>query len=339
MSRPIRVLVVDDSAFARKVLREVLSQSADIEVVGTARDGLDALEKIAELSPDVLTLDLVMPNLDGIGVLRALPPSPPRVVVVSMSDAESEIAVEALAAGAFDLVHKPTALATDRLYELAGELIDKIKMAAQSRVPSQRPPPPSVPSVWGVPARDVVVVGTSTGGPQALTRLLTSLPADFPLPIAIVLHIPVGYTEAVADRLDRGCRVTVLEAFEGLELLPGMAVIARAGFNLRIERAGERLACRLDERATGSWHMPSVDALFESAAATCGRRTLGVVLTGMGNDGLIGSRKIHDQGGVVLAESEASSVIYGMPRCVQDAGLASAQADIDDMGALIARWI
>jgi two-component system chemotaxis response regulator CheB len=339
VTRRIRVLVVDDSAFARKVLREVLTQSPNIDVVGTARDGLEALEKIAELAPDVLTLDLVMPNLDGIGVLRALPRSAPRVVVVSMSDAESEIAVEALAAGAFDLVHKPTALATDKLYELASELIAKVTLAAAARAPSIRPLPAVGASLRRDPCRDVVVVGTSTGGPQALTRLLTSLPADFPVPIAIVLHIPIGYTQAVAERLDRGSRITVREAFEGLELRPELCVIAKAGSHLRIERLGDRLFCRLDSRPTASWHTPSVDALFTSAAAACGARTLGVVLTGMGDDGLLGARVIHDAGGVILTESESSSVIYGMPRCVEEANLGTAQADIDDMGALIASWL
>ncbi len=196
---PIRVLVVDDSAFARKVLRQVLSGAPGLEVVGIARDGLDALEKVAELSPDVLTLDLVMPGLDGLGVLRALAsmPGAPRVVVVSSAGEESELAVSALQLGAVELVNKPTALATERLYELGAELVEAVRTAARALA---RPPPPEPAAAGDAPAplalpsqaRSLVVVGTSTGGPQALTRLLAALPPDFPAPVALALHIPVG---------------------------------------------------------------------------------------------------------------------------------------------------
>jgi two-component system chemotaxis response regulator CheB len=341
---PIRVLVVDDSAFARKVLRQVLSNAEGLEVVGTARDGLDALEKIAELSPHVLTLDLVMPGLDGLGVLRALAsnPSAPRVVVVSSAGEESELAVSALQAGAVELVNKPTALATDRLYELGAQLVEAVRTAA-SAVPHPAPDvaAAATPAPAGAagPSRKLVVVGTSTGGPQALTRLLSSLPADFPAPLALALHIPVGYTLAVARRLDAQCALEVLEAEDGVELRPGRVVLARAGHHLKVERHGAVGLARLDRQPLRMPHHPSVDVLFESAAKAWGPDAVGVVLTGMGEDGRDGARAIRAAGGTVLTEAESSCVVYGMPRAVEEAGLATATAPLENMVALLERHL
>jgi two-component system chemotaxis response regulator CheB len=339
----IRVLVVDDSAFVRKVLREILSTSPRLQVVDTAKDGLEALERIAELKPDVVTLDLVMPHLDGIGVLRALPTvDPPRVVVVSTSDADSELGLEALQLGAVDLVHKPTALATARLYELAGELIHKVEMAAFARpVAPTTALGPRAKGARAVTSRadGILVVGTSTGGPQALTRLFTALPGDLPVPMAVVVHIPPGYTQALARRLDQISALEVVEAWDGLELRPGRAVVARGGMHLRLKRGASQASAVLDLLPLTTPHRPSVDVLFESAAAEYGAGALGVVLTGMGDDGLEGSRKIRGAGGRILAEAESSCVIYGMPRCVQEAGLANAQAPLDGMAEEILRWL
>lgn len=339
---PVRVLIVDDSAFARKVLREVLTTSPLIEVVGWARDGLDALEKIAELRPDVITLDLVMPNLDGLGVLRALPPEgAPRVVVVSMANEDSDLGVAALQAGAIDLVQKPTALAVDRLYEMSAELIHKVLAASRAhasgpvviaRVVSTRPPARAA-------SKSVVVMGASTGGPQALTRLLTALPADFPAPIALVLHIPKGYTEPFANRLNDECALRVVEAAEGTLLRTGLVIVARAGMHLRLIGAGESCRARLDFDPLQAPHRPSVDVLFESAAIAWGKNVIGVILTGMGDDGLHGARAIHAAGGSLLTEAESSCVVYGMPRAVFEAGLDAEQFRIDEMAkALLAKF-
>jgi two-component system, chemotaxis family, protein-glutamate methylesterase/glutaminase len=335
----IRVLVVDDSAFARKVLRQALDAQSGIEVVGIAADGLEALEKIAALKPDVVTLDLVMPHLDGLGVLRELATQPhaPPVVIVSFSSGESELVVEALQIGAVDFLKKPTALATDRLYELSSDLVSKVMAAATAR-----------PTVFSAPLvrpqldplvsrRKILVVGTSTGGPQALTRLLALLPADFPLPIAIALHIPAEYTEALARRLSEGGPLRVEEAREGLELQPGLIVLAKGGLDLRLERQGERTFARLAYPAASTLYVPSVDLLFQTAAHAWGPATLGVVLTGMGDDGLAGSRAIVAGGGEVLTEAESTSVIYGMPRCVREAGLSAEEARLENMAALIVR--
>lgn len=339
---PIRVLVVDDSAFTRKVIREVLEATPGLAVVGVARDGLEALEKIDQLAPDVVTLDLVMPNLDGLGVLRALPADRrPNVVVVSMSGADSVLVAEAFELGAVDVVRKPTALATQQLLEISGELVQKVRAAATARrTPDapRRPRPVALPA--GVaPSRRVVVIGTSTGGPQALTRLLTALPGDFPAPLLIALHIPPGYTDALARRLDEACAIRVEEARDGAPLRPGVALLAPGGAHLTIVPRGDHAAARVDERPRASPYAPSVDALFDSAVSAFGSRVLAVVLTGMGDDGLRGARTVRSAGGIVLAEAEASCVVYGMPRCVIEERLTDAIAPLEDLPAALVRHV
>lgn len=325
MKRP-RVLIVDDSAFVRTVLSRVLKASGEIDVIGTARDGDDALEQIAQLDPDVVTLDLTMPHRDGLGVLRELHGrARPRVIVVSVSTIDSANAVEALALGAVDLVAKPSALATDRLYEISTELIAKVIAAAprEAIVEAARPR-----IVTGHGTADLVLVGTSTGGPQALTRLLTSLPKDFGAALALVLHIPIGFTEALAQRLDQQSPLEVVEAYEGVELRPGRAVLARAGMHLKIHRDGDRYVGRLEALPLHP-HTPSVDELFKSGAHAARAGALGVVLTGMGDDGLEGARTINAAGGQLITESPTTSVVYGMPRAVYEAGLGATSAPLD----------
>jgi two-component system chemotaxis response regulator CheB len=335
-----RVLIVDDSAFARKVLRDVLQGVPDIDVVGVARDGLDALAKIEELDPDVVTLDLVMPHLDGLGTLRALAGrARPRVVVVCMADADSEQALAALEAGALDVVNKPTALATDRLYDLSRELIFKVQAAAEARptpiVAVEPEPAPSSSGYRG--AYDLLAIGASTGGPQAITRLLKGIPADFPVPVAVVVHLPAGFTQSFAERLDKECSIHVVEASEGVRLSKGVAVIARGGWHLRVKRDDAGLYGTISTQPP-TLHRPAVDQLFSSAAVASPGRVLGVVLTGMGDDGLAGSRQLAEGGSVLLTETEASCVVYGMPRVVYEAGLASGQFPIEQMAtAVLAR--
>jgi two-component system, chemotaxis family, protein-glutamate methylesterase/glutaminase len=334
--RPVRVLVVDDSAFARKVIRESLMRCQDIEVVGIARDGLEALEKIAEHQPDVVTLDLVMPNLDGLGVMRALASAGagPRVVVVSVSDAGSELGVEALRLGAVELVHKPSARADDRLYEIGDELVSRVLTAAGARRVPVAYAPPVVPAP-GMSRMRLIVIGASTGGPQAISRILASLPAELPVPVALVLHLPGEYTAAFARRLDELSPLEVVESDDRVALRPGRAVVARGGLHLKIEPGGGALRVRLDTNPTGMPHRPSVDVLFESAAEVLGGDVLGVILTGMGDDGLRGARRIRAAGGVVITEAESSCIVYGMPRTVREAGLSDAEAPIDHMAGLI----
>jgi two-component system chemotaxis response regulator CheB len=339
--RTIRVLIVDDSAFARKVLREVLSSDPQLEVVGAAHDGLDALEKIERLDPDVVALDLLMPSLDGVGVLHALAGrSRPRCIVVSTSDEQSALVAEALEAGAVDMIHKPTALATSRLYELSTELVEKVKVAATARAPSQLPPPPSPGALRAIAVRpsskvQLVVIGASTGGPQALTGLLAALPADFPVPLAVVLHMPVGYTLALSERLNGSSAISVMEAHDGLALRPGAAIIARGGVHMKIGGTPSSAHVGLDIAPLDTLHRPAVDVLFRSAAQVYGPHVLGVVLTGMGDDGVDGSRAVRSVGGSVITQDERSCVVYGMPRAVVEAGLSQASVPLEGMATAI----
>ena len=335
MTRRTRVLMIDDSAFARTVLSRILRASGMIDVVATARDGRDALEQIDALDPDVVTLDLTMPELDGLGVLRLLRHRPrPRVLVVSISTVETDLGIEALALGAIDVITKPTAVASDRLHELGDELVAKVLAVFAGviapAVAAPRPRPVSAAALI-----QLIMVGTSTGGPQALTRLMAGLPERLSAPVVMVLHIPLGYTEALAARLDKLSPLHVVEAHDGLVLHPGLAVLARAGMHLHVERDGAALVARLTTLPLEPF-MPSVNELFTSGAAAVGADALGVVLTGMGDDGLDGSRAIAAAGGTLLTEAASSCVVYGMPRCVYEAGLGAYAVALDQMAAEIA---
>lgn len=351
----IRVLVVDDSAFVRKVVTEILSRSPFIEVVGAAHDGREALEMAARLSPDVVTLDLMMPDMDGVEFLRHQMASRPLpVVVCSIAHESGELALAAMDAGAVEFVQKPTALATERVYDVAEELIAKVKAAAQVRMARVvRPAAVLEPARVGaedagarplVPAEasraDVVVIGVSTGGPQALRYLVPRFPAEFPVPIAVVLHMPVGYTEMYARRLNELSALEVVEAREGDLLRAGAVFIAPAGRHLSFARADDRsVRCHLDLRPLDTLHRPAVDVLFRSAADTFGSRVLGVVMTGMGDDGLVGAAHIKALGGKVLTEAESSCVVYGMPRAVAEAALSDRQTELALLPEAIAEMI
>lgn len=346
MSQVIRVLVVDDSAFIRKVVSQILSRSPFIEVVGTARDGEEALELVERHSPDVVTLDLVMPGLDGVGFLREqMVRRPVPVVICSIAHDSGELAMGAFDAGAVEFVQKPTALATEKVFEIADELIGKVKAAAAVRMarveglredgrrPDTLAPPPGDPAALGT---DVVVLGVSTGGPQALRHLVPRLPADFPVPIAMVLHMPVGYTEMYARRLDEVSALEVVEAREGDLLRPGVALLAPAGRHLSLVRQADgAVRAHLDLRPFDTQHRPAVDVLFRSAAEVYGPRVLGVVMTGMGNDGLLGAAHLKAQGGRVITEAESSCVVYGMPRAVVEATLSDRSVALEELGDTI----
>lgn len=338
--RPPRVIVIDDSSFARSVLSRLMTASGVIDVVATAADGQLGLERIAELDPDVITLDLTMPGFGGLDVLRALQGRPrPRVIVVSISTIDTELGAEALLLGAIDLISKPTGIASERLNEIGDELVTKVLAASESfQIELPAPPAPPVPARTATRPVELIMVGTSTGGPQMLTRLLAALPANLSVPIAIVLHIPAGYTEALSQRLDRGSPLEVVEAQEGMMLRPGLAIVARGGLHLFIDRDKSGLRARLGPRPTRSF-TPSVDELFLSGAAAVGAGALGVVLTGMGDDGLAGSRAIAAAGGALLTQSAASCVVYGMPRCVDEADIGALSLSIDAIAEEIIRRV
>lgn len=342
MNRLIRVLVVDDSAFVRKVVTQMLRRSPFIEVVGTARNGADALEQVERLQPNVVTLDLVMPVMDGVTFLREqMKRRPVAVIVCSITHETGAVALEALEAGAVDFVQKPTALATDRIYEIGDELVAKVKAAASVTLaphadPVADPVAPKQIEPAGTHRFDIVVIGISTGGPQALRDLIPRLPTTFPVPIAIVLHMPVGYTLMYAKRLDEVSALQVVEAGEGDPVRAGTVFIAPAGRHLVLTRAtnGEVMT-HLAMQPSDTPHRPAVDVLFRSAADVYGSRVLGIVMTGMGNDGLLGSAHIKALGGTIVTEAESSCVVYGMPRAVVEANLSDLSAPLTGMAAAI----
>jgi two-component system chemotaxis response regulator CheB len=328
-----RVLVVDDSAFARTVIARLLRATEKIDVVGIARDGRDALAQIAQHDPDIVTLDLTMPELDGLGVLRALQGRKrPRVIIVSISSVDSELGAEALTLGAIGLVQKPTALATDRLNAINAELVTCV-LAATEPIGIVLPSPP--PIARSTRSR-LIAIGTSTGGPQALTTVLGALPGNLAAPIAMALHIPAGYTEALAARLDKLSQLHVVEARDGMELAPGMAVLAPGGLHLCVDDVGGSLRARVTPLPPTMFR-PSVDQLFASSVAAVGPALLGVVLTGMGDDGLEGARSIARAGGGLLTEAAESCVVYGMPRCVFEADLGARAIPLSGMAEEIVK--
>ncbi len=343
MENIIRVLIVDDSAYVRKVVRQILSRSPFIEVVGAARDGEEALQMVEELKPDVVTLDLIMPNLDGVGFLKKqMAKKPIPVVILSIASDTSELALRALDAGAIDFVQKPTALATERIYEIADEIVEKIKVASKVPMKQITPyiEPKEVPQVSIEKEKaenaDIVVIGISTGGPQALRFLMPQIPGDFPVPIAVVIHMPVGYTEAFAKKLDEVSPLNVTEAKEGDVVEKGRVFIAPAGRHLTFKRRPDGVVvAHLDLRPFDTLHKPSVDVLFRSAAEVYKNRVVGVVMTGMGSDGKEGAAWIKSQGGKVLTEAEESCIVYGMPRSVVEAGLSDGSYPLDKMAEAI----
>lgn len=341
MSGIVRVLVVDDSAYVRKVISQMLSRSPFVEVIGVARDGREALEQVQELNPDVITCDLVMPVLDGVGFVREqMSRRPLPIVIVSIANESGELVLNALDAGAVDFIQKPTALATDRLLEMTDELVEKVKGAAAAHVGGR--PTPAIASAVARQitqprgAFDIVVLGISTGGPQALRLLVPKLPASLPVPIAVVLHMPVGYTELYARKLNDTSALTVVEAGDGDRIEPGTVYIAPAGRHLTLRRnaVGEPVS-HLDVRPLDTLYRPSVDVLFQSAADVFGNRVLGVVMTGMGSDGREGAAWIKAKGGTILTEAEESCVVYGMPRSVVEAGLSDGAFDLEQMADAI----
>ncbi len=345
ITQKVRVLVVDDSAYIRKVVSEMLNNSPQIEVVGTARNGADALDKTAELKPDVVTLDIIMPEMDGVEYIktqmarRAVP-----VVVVSIASMEGNRAMEAMEAGALDFVQKPTALAVEAVYEIADDLVTKVVTAAGvplDKLPvarSETPPSKSTVKVdLDIGPIDAIVLGISTGGPQALRQIIPSLPGDFPLPIAIMLHMPKGYTGPFAKRLNEISALNVIEARDGDEMAPGRVLLAPAGQHLSLmpgTNPGQVIAA-LSQSPTEHPHRPAADVLFQSAADIYGQKLLGVVMTGLGNDAKTGAAWIKAKGGYIITEAEESCVVYGMPRSIVEAGLSDHSLHLDQMDAAL----
>ncbi len=340
----IRTVIVDDSAFARKSVREMLAGSPDIDVVGMARNGEEALQLVEQLKPDVVTCDLLMPELDGVGFVRKqMERKPVAILILSASAEDAGQVLEALECGAVDFLKKPSALANEGLLDIREELIEKIKAVALTvEPPLKLPPAPSkAPLTPRTAAKvDIVVLGISTGGPQALRYLVPQFAADFPVPIVIVLHMPVGYTAPFAERLSETTKLPVLEAYEGCVVKAGQALLAPAGRHVTFKRASDgKVVVHLSIQPMDKPHRPSVDVLFQSAAEEYGERVLGVVMTGMGDDGRQGAAWIKSQGGTILTQSEASCVIYGMPRCVVEAGLSDRSVPLASLAEEIGKQL
>jgi two-component system, chemotaxis family, protein-glutamate methylesterase/glutaminase len=336
--QPIRVLVVDDSALMRKLIPQIIETDSSIQVVGTAMDGNFGLKKIEDLKPQVITLDLEMPGMSGLDMLKEIMRRYrlPVIVVSSHSTEGASITLRALSLGAFDFVPKPTDVSS-RMQESAHELIAKIKAAAQSRgsiVPQSIPGLPVRPVIKATdrrPPTKVVAIGVSTGGPQSLQYVLAQLPHDFPASIVVVQHMPEGFTEMFAKRLDESCAINVKEAQSGDMLIAGRVLICPGSRHLKVKKLplGDVAILSDDPRVNG--HRPSADVLFKSVAEEYGDRAIGVIMTGMGEDGAHGLGLIKAAGGVTIAQSEASCVVFGMPKAAIERGHAMRIVDLEAM--------
>jgi two-component system, chemotaxis family, protein-glutamate methylesterase/glutaminase len=331
--RRIRVLIVDDSALVRRMLSEILAGDHEVEVVGTASDAYMARDKIKQLNPDVITLDVEMPKMDGVTFLRNLMRLRPMPVVMvsSLTEHGAEITLDALGVGAVDYLPKPKIDLAATLGDYAEELRAKIKAAAKARVrayagasstgiPDVAPryTADAVLTKTGAPRQfrttdRIIAIGASTGGTEAIKDVLVKLPADTP-GIVITQHIPKAFSTPFAKRMDSICQMTVYEAEEGQQILPGHVYIAPGDRHLLLVRDGARYVCKLDDGPPVNRHKPSVDVLFRSVAQQAGRNAIGVLLTGMGKDGAMGLKEMRDVGSPTIAQDEATCVVFGMPR-------------------------
>jgi two-component system chemotaxis response regulator CheB len=342
----IRVLVVDDSAFMRRVISEAIAAEPDMEVAGQAVNGLDALTKVEQLKPDVVTLDVEMPEMDGLTALRHLMARYPRPVVMlsSLTQAGAVTTIRALTIGAVDFVAKPSGAISLDFVKVREELLQKIRVAAKARVgaaAAPRPAPtPSRPVARLQPQAPrrggfdrVVVIGSSTGGPRALGTVVPGLPADGRTAYLIVQHMPAGFTRSLAERLDTLGPLSVREAQDGDQLAADTALVAPGDYHLRVNHAG---VVHLDQGPKIHGVRPSVDVALYSIAQHFGRRTVTAILTGMGSDGAAGAAAVRDAGGVVLAEDESTCVVWGMPRAVVERAGADRVVPLDAMSSAIA---
>jgi two-component system, chemotaxis family, protein-glutamate methylesterase/glutaminase len=328
---PIKVLIIDDSALVRKLLTEMLSNVPGIEVIGTAADPFAARERIKQLNPDVITLDVEMPRMDGITFLENLMRLRPMPVVMvsSLTQQGADVTLRALELGAVDFVAKPRIDVAGSLADYTDELVTKVKVAAQARVNPRAHLPRAVRTVDARRTADavlpavaarrslltterVIAVGSSTGGTEAIRELLEALPPDAPA-VVIAQHIPAAFSKPFADRMDRSSPMAVCQAQDGQYILPGHVYIAPGDHHLVVERDGARYRCRLNDGPQVNRHRPSVDVLFRSVAQNVGPNALGVILTGMGDDGARGLKEMLEAGAGTIAQDEASSVVWGMP--------------------------
>jgi len=337
----IRVLVIDDSAFNRRTITRILEDLPEVEVIGYAVDGEEGIRRILELKPDLVTLDIEMPRMDGFTLLRIIMSNRPTPVIVVSSLGGDERVFKALDLGAVDFILKPTAGASGELIKIRDDLHEKVRgvfnlnmacirkrealLRREPRGPAEekaRPPFPVLKTRRG--AASVVAIGASTGGPPALQSILAAFPAGLPLSVLVSQHMPSGFTRTFAERLDKISAFEVAEASDGELVKPGKVLIAPGGKNMVFERTGDEVLVRVIEPESSESCLPSVDRMFRSCAEIFGHRLLGVVLTGMGSDGSMGVRAIKEAGGQVMSESEDSAVIFGMPKAAIATGVVDA---------------
>ena len=337
----IKVLVVDDSALMRQLITKILSDQPDIEVIGSASDPYRAREKIMAEQPDVITLDVEMPRMDGLTFLSKLMRSRPIPVVMvsSLTEKGCDTTLRALEFGAVDFVTKPRIDVSDGMATVGEEIIEKVRIAARAKV-SRIDIPDEVVSKSVSHANDalitsthkVIAIGTSTGGTQALTHVLPTLPPNIP-GMVIVIHMPPGFTGRFAKRLDELCQISVKEAEDGDVVIPGQALIAPGSFHMTVGRSGARYLVNLNSDAPVNQFRPSVDVLFNSCAKYVGSNALGVILTGMGNDGAEGLMAMKDAGAMTIAQDEDSCVVFGMPKEAIKRGAVESVLPLDQVGS------
>ncbi len=343
--RKRRVLIVDDSALVRQVLHAILSRHPQLEVVGTANDPYDARERIKELNPDVLTLDVEMPRMDGLTFLGKLMKAHPMpaVMLSSLTAKGTTTALDALDLGAVDVIGKPAMNQAAGLEAMGAEIAETVYAASLARVHVHRAPSPAAHPVLAPLAeraragRALIAIGSSTGGTEALRQIFEAIPENLP-PIAVVQHMLPGFTGAFAERLDRSCRARVKVAEEGEVLKPGTVYLAPSEVHLTIERHSKGLVALLKAGDRVSRHLPSVDVLFQSVAETCGAHAMGVILTGMGEDGARGLLALRQKGARTLGQDEATCVVYGMPRSAWLRGAVEQQAPLPAIASHLVAW-
>ncbi len=343
----IKVLVVDDSAFMRKAISTMLDKDPGIKVIGTARDGQEGLELVRKLDPDVVTMDIEMPKMDGLTALRHIMMEAPRPVLMvsSLTTEGAESTLKAMELGAVDFIPKQLSKVSLDIIKIEKDLIARVKTvaarnmrhvrprAAVSRVAAPRRVPQPRPS--GRPVHDVVAIGVSTGGPPVVQQILSSLPADFPASIVIAQHMPAAFTGPFAKRLDSVSKISVKEAETGDVLKPGCAFVAPGGKHIVLEQKISRVDVVVTEHPVEELYKPSANVMIRSVAEAVGKRGLGVILTGMGSDGCEGVRALKEKGGRALAQSDSTCVVYGMPKAIVDEKLADEIVDLDDMAEAI----
>lgn len=338
--KKIRVVVVDDSAYNRRAITRMLEELPGVEVVGYATNGEEGIRRVIDLTPDLVTLDLEMPRMDGFTMLRILMASSPVPVIVISSTSGDEKVFKALELGAVDFIAKPTSIISDELLKIQQDLQEKVQTVFRldmTRVKKSCEPAAALPQLIPTPRAevpgniDVVAIGSSTGGPPALQRILTAFSEAPPFAMVISQHMPSGFTHAFAERLNRSTGFEVREAKDGDLLLPGRALVAPGGKNLLLARSGDKVVARVVEPGPKDRYVPSVDEMFCSCAQLYGKRMLAVVLTGMGNDGARGVREAKRLGAQVVAESEESAVVFGMPREAIATGLVDRVVPLDGM--------